>query len=161
MERKYSMALAHAAGRPTGQVRQMLRALREAGFVPGFDGKPSSIHVARVILALGADLVKDAAPTVATLRVLPLRTPAALPPTAEAMLAELVAVLPASPVLSDFDLDDGLLHLAADSVTLECLTLAGHRVCVRYGAPLTGIASRTTVPINQIRKIIQAIGSTK
>jgi hypothetical protein len=157
MEKRYAEAIAGSTGRAVSDARQMLRALREADLVPGHGIAPKPEHVARIILALSADLQKSVAPTVAALQDLTVRTNVRLPPSAGGMLTLLVETLPRSPVFGDFDLDDGFLHFSAESVNLECLTLAGHRACVRYGAPFEGIAHTVTIPISTVRSLIAAV----
>lgn len=112
-------------------------------------------------MALAADLVKDVVPTVTVLRTLPISTPCGLPATAEAMLTRLIDILPHGPVFGDYDVDDGFVHIADDSISLECLTLAGHRACARYGALFTGIAHTVTIPVSTIRAITVAIKDQK
>ena len=161
MDKRYALALARSAGRPVSNARQLLRALREAGLVPGHGETPTSVHTARVVMALSADLVKNVVPTVTALRTLPITTPCGLPATAEAMLTRLIEILPHGPVFGDYDVDDGFVHIATDSVSLECLTLTGHRACARYGAPFAGIAHTVTIPVSSIRAIAAAIKDQK
>jgi hypothetical protein len=157
MDRHYSMSIAQATDRPISEVRQRLRALREAGLVPGADQRPRAVHAARIALALATDNTTDAPALVSKLRTLPLQTPCSLPATAEGMLTRLIETVPRSPVLDDFDIDDGFVHVGDDSVSLECLTLAGHRVVVRYGEPFSGISHRVTILMTTIQKIAKAI----
>jgi hypothetical protein len=157
----YTNPVAEALGVSARHSRQMLRSLREARLVPGRGANPEAKHIARVVLALGAETVSHAAAHVETLSCLVRAASIGLPDRADDMLTRLVETLPSSPVLADLlDADGGFVHLGADSVTLECLTVSGHRVCVRYGAPFSGIAHRTTVPITLIRKLILSIGNT-
>jgi hypothetical protein len=158
MERKYQVALARSAGRPISSARQLLRALREAGFVRGHHDTPTPIHIARILMALSADTVTAAPDRVRVLRTLPLRTPCGLPTTVETMLTRLVEIVNVSPVMDEFDVDGGSLHLGPTWVTLECLSLTGKRAAVRYGDPIGDtVTASTTIPISTIREITNSI----
>lgn len=158
MERKYQSSLARSAGRPISSARQLLRALREAGFVPGHGAIPTSTHIARIIMALAADTAKAAPERVRALRLLPCRTACGLPSTAEAMLTRLVEIVDASPVLDEFDIDGGTLHIGPTWVTLECLSLTGKRAAVRYGDSAgDAVTASVSIPIATIREIANSI----
>ncbi|MGO4838972.1 hypothetical protein AB4144_42670, partial [Rhizobiaceae sp. 2RAB30] len=162
MDQKYAAVVARATDRSVSSARQSLRALRENGFVPGYGANPSAVHVTRIVMAMSADTVKEVPERVAALRRLPLRSPAELPGLAETMIELLVDVFPTSPVLADFDLDGGSLHLGASSVTLEVLTLSGKRACVRYGTePSSAVRAATIIPLATIRKLAIAIKDSK
>lgn len=162
MDQKYAAVVAKATDRPISSARQMLRSLRESGFVPGHGTNPGARHIARIVIALSADTAKAAPTRVAALRTQPLRSPAELPGLAENMIERLVEVLPRSPVLADFDLDDGSLHLGENFATLEVLTLAGKRACVRYGTAQTSAIHETTIiPLATVRRLAEAIRDSK
>ena len=160
-ESKYVGVIAAALGQPISHVRQVLRSLREDGQIPGIRGGDlNTEHLAAVITAVTVDLIKDAAPRARSLGALPLHSAADLPSTAGAMLTRLVHTIVASPVLADFDLDDGYLHIGHDSIVLECLTLSGRRACVRYGSGKPAIAATTTTfPTSALLALATAIGN--
>lgn len=152
MERAYSQRLAEITGRNFSSSRQTLRALREADLVPGHGETPTAANVANIVLALSADAIGKAPDRVRTLSALPQTSNTNLPATAGAMLAALLIARKTGPVLGDFDVEDGFLHLGPRCVVLECLTLAGKRVCVRYGADQLGISQTTTIPLPIVAK---------
>lgn len=152
MERAYSQHLAQITGRSLPASRQMLRALREADVVPGHGIPPTAENIASIVMALSADTVSAAPERTRTLRDLPLASVTSLPPAAGAMLTALLIARRAGPVFHDYDAEDGSLHLGASSVVLECLTLSGKRVCVRYGADTEGICRMTVIPLPIVAK---------
>lgn len=162
MERQYQYFVARSVDMPVSAARQMLRALREAGLIPGNGITPSAIHIARIVMALSSDTAKGAPERVNALRLLPLRTACGLPSTAEAMVARLVDTVSSSPVLDEFDIDGGSLQIGPFSIVLDCLSLTGKRAVVRYGgAPADAITTSTTIPISMVRKLAESIREAK
>jgi hypothetical protein len=158
MERQYQFFVASSVGMPVSAARQVLRALRESGLVPGNGIKPTSANIARIVLALSSDTARGAPERVNALRMLPLRTACGLPSTAEAMVARLVDTISSSPVLDEFDIDGGSLHIGPSSIVLDCLSLTGKRAAVRYGdAPADAITTSTSIPISTVRKLAESI----
>lgn len=161
MERQYAAPMAHAVGQTISACRQKLRALREAGLVPGKGVPPQSKHVARIVLALAADTAKGGVERVNALRLAPLASPAELPGNAEGLLARLVEILPNGPVIGDLDLDDGILHIGETHLILEALTLAGKRACAVYGSRPEGVAVAVSIPLATIRTLAESIRDRK
>lgn len=152
MERAYSQRLAEITGRSFSSSRQLLRALREARLVPRHGEIPTAADVASIILAISADTFVAAPERVRALSAMPQTSATSLPPTAGAMLAAFLIARKNGPVLGDFDVEDGFLHVGPTSVTLECLTLTGKRACIRYGADPAGISQTTTIPLPIVAK---------
>lgn len=157
MERAYSQRLAEIAGRGFSSSRQLLRALREAGLVPGHGNAPTAADIANIVLALSAETIATAPKRARALSTLPQTSATGLPPTAGAMLAALLVARKTSPVFGDFDIEDGFLHLGATGIVLECLTLTGKRACVRYGAGADGISNATIIPLPIVAKFSHLI----
>ena len=162
-ESKYTGVIAATLGQPISHVRQILRALREDGQIPGIRGGDLRIeHLAAMITAVTADFVKDAAGRARSLGALPLQSAAELPSTAGAILTRLISTIATSPVVADYDLDDGYLHIGDDSIVLECLTLDGRRACIRYGSGAPAIAATTTTfPLSALVALATAIRNPK
>lgn len=152
MERVYSQRLSDITGRTFSSSRQLLRALREDGLVPGHGDPPTAMDAANIVIALSAETIATAPERVRTLSALPQTSTTGLPRTAGAMLAGLLLARKTGPVFGDFDVEDGALHLGPSCVVLECLTLTGKRVCVRYGADAAGISKTTTIPLPVVAK---------
>lgn len=152
MERVYSQRLSDITDRSFSSSRQLLRALREDGLVPGHGDAPAAAAIANIVLALSADTIATAPKRVRALSPSPQTSTTNLPPTAGAMLAALLVARKTSPVFGDFDIEDGFLHLGATGIVLECLTLSGKRACVRYGADAEGISDATTISLPIVAK---------
>lgn len=60
MERVYSQRLSEFACRSLSSSRQLLRALREYGLVPGHGDTPTAADIANIVLALSADTIATA-----------------------------------------------------------------------------------------------------
>lgn len=162
-ESRFTGVIAATLGQPISHVRQILRALREDGQIPGIRGGDLQIeHLAAVITAVTADFVKDASGRARSLGALTLQSAADLPSTGGAMLTRLMSTIATSAVVADYDLDDGYLHIGDDSIVLECLTLSGRRACIRYGSGAPAIAATTTTfPTSALLALATAIGSPK
>ncbi|ODT27159.1 MAG: hypothetical protein ABS54_06325 [Hyphomicrobium sp. SCN 65-11] len=157
MERAYAQHLADITGRSFSSSRQLLRALREDGLVPGHGETPTATDIANIVLALSAETIATAPDRVRNLSALPQTSTTGLPQTAGAMLAALLIARKNGPVFDDFDVEDGSLHLGPTSMVLECLTLTGKRACVRYGADAAGISKTTTIPLPVVAKFSHLI----
>ncbi|MDB5575864.1 MAG: hypothetical protein JWR80_1040 [Bradyrhizobium sp.] len=162
-ESRYTSVIGAVMGYPYSWVRQTLRELREAGITPGIRGGDIRLeHIPAIVLALSSPRIKDASGRIKALQALPLRSVVDMPSTAGAMLAKVVATLPATPVVGDFDCDDGLLHISDHAVVLEVLTLTGNRCCIGYGPDSAGaITKQTTIPLQKIRSLAEAISRKK
>lgn len=157
MERAYAQHLADITGRSFSSSRQLLRALREDGLVPGHGETPTAADVVNIVMALSSDKISTAPAQARALSALPQTSTTGLPPTAGAMLAALLIARKTGPVFDDFDVEDGSLHLGPTSIVLECLTLTGKRACVRYGADAAGISKATTVALPIVAKFSHLI----
>lgn len=160
-ESKYTEAIGALLGFRFSAVRQTLRALREAGLVPGLRGgdlQPQ--HLPTVVLGLCAPTFATAADTSSRLAALRLADAADLPKTAGDAMAAIVRILPRSPVLGGLDLDDGFVTVGNGQVTIEALSLAGKRAVVRYGAPSSTDNTLHRFPLNGIRELIKTMETT-
>jgi len=158
MERTHAAPLAEATGLPISHCRTMLRILREAELVPGARTRPAASHIARIILALSSPTAERAVEAVRQLQGLRLASAADLPAMAEDCIAQLVATVPRSPVLADFDVDGGVLHIGDGELVLECLTLAGKRACIRYGSATPNqIQRRVSISMDVVLKLAKLI----
>lgn len=157
-ESRYTEAIGALLGFRFSAVRQTLRALREAGLVPGLRGgdlQPE--HLSMVILGLCAPTYATAADTCHRLAALQLADAADMPMSAGDALTAIVRILPRTPVLGGLDLDDGFLTVGNGQVTIEALSLAGKRAVVRYGAPDNTNNTLHRFPLNGIRELIKTM----
>lgn len=160
-ESKYTEAIGALLGFRFSAVRQTLRALREAGLVPGLRGgnlKPQ--HLPTVVFGLCAPTFATAADTSSRLATLRLADAADLPSTAGDALAAIVRILPRSPVLGGLDLDDGFITVGSGQLTIEALSLAGKRAVVRYGTPDNNDNTLHRFPLNGIRELAKTMETT-
>lgn len=157
-ESRYTEAIGALLGFRFSAVRQTLRALREAGLVPGLRGgdlQPQ--HLPTVVFGLCAPTFATAADISSRIADLRLSDAADLPKSAGDALAAIVRILPRSPVMGGLDLDDGFVIIGGGQVTIEALSLAGKRAVVRYGTPDITDNALHRFPLNGIRELIQTM----
>lgn len=157
-ESRHLGQIARLFHQPISKVRQTLRALREAGMLPGKRGgdlRPH--HIADVVFGLCAEGIQASPRCVRELRLARLQDAADLPATAGEMLRAVIETLPKSPVLGDLDLDDGFLSVSDESVVIECLSLSGKRAVVRYGTPDETTSPTYQFKLNEIRELAEIV----
>lgn len=161
-ESRYTEAIGAKLGFRISAVRQTLRALREAGLLPGLRGgdlRPD--HLPTVILGLCAPTYATAAETYHRLAALQLADAADMPMSAGDTLAAIVRILPRSPAFGSLDLDDGFVTVGNGQVTIEALSLCGRRAVVRYGAPDNTNHGLHRFPLNGVRELAKMMETTR
>jgi hypothetical protein len=149
---------------PIHRSRQIWRALRECGGLPGGPNvRLGPEHVARVLLALTTLQIKDTGQTVAELGALPTISTDAPPGALLDALTALVRTIPASPIMADLDVGTG--HLEVDvrsaSVTWHVHDLFGRPRTIVYrqpsAPPISGVTTISIVPLAVVRAIAEKL----
>lgn len=159
--RQLCEAVSARTGIPVRRTRQVCRVLREAGLIPPGAMPPMQpLHVARIIIALASELVKDVSDDVRQAEALPRVGESNAPRIAGAMLTSLVEALAGRRNVNGIDLTEGFVevHQAWAEVTVRCRGDDGQPISYTYGEPddlpADTFASRMLgVPFATIRRL--------